>query len=175
MMTMTVSSPDLFARSGATFSECGLYRYDLWRQWDDVRPRLTFIMLNPSTADAEQDDPTIRRCMSFASREKFGSVRILNVFALRSTNPKGLLTVVDPCGPRNAEFIASAVHAAKVVVAWGNLFVGGKKLRHGYQSVLEALADKELFCLGRTRGGHPRHPLYVSGSEPLILWPKQEY
>ena len=86
--------------SGATFSPCRRYRYTLWRQWDE-RPPATFIMLNPSTADETANDPTVERCQRRAQAMGYGGVRVANIFALRSTDPRALYTAEDPVGPEN--------------------------------------------------------------------------
>src|SRR5271157_168450 len=88
-------------RSGATFSLCRTWRYKLWRRWSAAVPMVTFIGLNPSTADEINDDPTVRRCLGFARRWGFGGMSMLNVFAYRSTNPRALRAATDPVGPRN--------------------------------------------------------------------------
>ena len=88
-------------KKGATISECGLYRYSLTRVWDDVLPMCIFVMLNPSTADADIDDPTIRRCINFAKREGCGSLMVVNLFAYRATSPADMKAAVDPIGSGN--------------------------------------------------------------------------
>lgn len=150
----------------AEFSPCGTYRYVLTRKtkcpfrW--VR-RALFIMLNPSTADAIQDDPTIRRCISFAGREGCTDLTVVNLFALRATNPKELYGHPDPVGPLNdirlAEMIASHTF---VIAAWGSHAFAKDRAKH--------IIDKfgPFLCLGKTKDGSPRHPLYVKGNAELI-------
>src|SRR5262245_43759244 len=119
----------LFTDSGAVISKCGQYRYDLWRVWDDAAPIMIFVMLNPSTADGETDDPTIRRCMGLARRECCGGIRVRNIFALRATNSGDLLKHPDPSGPLNEKYLRDArvVGAqTRLIVAWG-VRLGGKR------------------------------------------------
>jgi hypothetical protein len=139
----------------------GVYRYSLWRTTDAGKAtrRVLFIMLNPSTADASQDDPTLRRCLGFARTWRYGSLEVCNLFALRSPSPRSLLAAGDPTGPRNDEFLRAAVaRADTVVAAWGAHHVA-------QQRALEVLAmlpsGRDVSCLGTTKGGYPRHPLYV--------------
>ena len=143
---------------GAVFSRDRRYRYRLWRRWDRARPLVAFVMLNPSTADGRCDDPTIRRCVAFARSWGFGGAEIVNLFAYRATDPRALLRVHDPVGRRNGRYLRSAVfRAALVVAAWGaNTLVG-----HERAAALAALSPRRPRCLGVTRDGHPRHPLYL--------------
>src|SRR5690606_33929820 len=131
---------------------CGRYRYSLTRhipsllRW--VRP-VTFVMLNPSTADASEDDPTIRRCISFAERIGGTELEVLNLFALRATDPKELLEAqrngVDPIGPENDEYLRRISPMSTVIVAWG----AHPAARDRVQQVLTGpLLRRELFCLG---------------------------
>jgi hypothetical protein len=155
---------------GATISGCGAYRYRLWRVWNDCLPLMVFVMLNPSTADADVDDPTVRRCMGFARRDGFGGIEVLNVFALRSTDPKHLLAHSDPGGPENEAYLLGASKAStfgRLVVAWGRE-IGTKRLAKHYGSARAICRAQSAFCLGLTKDGHPRHPLYVPGDEPLV-------
>ena len=92
--------------STADFSFCGQYRYTLTRVWSLERGLVLFVGLNPSTADAERDDPTVRRCVGYARRWGFGGVLVANLFAYRATDPRDLLAVSYPIGPRNDEVIA---------------------------------------------------------------------
>jgi len=155
----------------ATFSKCGLYRYDLRRIWrPDARP-LLWIMLNPSTADAVVDDPTVKRCTRFAVQWGHGGIVVCNLFAFRSTKPEGLLTVDDPVGlDKNDEVIArEAAEAYQVVVAWGSHgdFMG--RGRQVYELIREKVGRSPL-CLGTTKAGEPRHPLYVPKTKELRLF-----
>lgn len=119
----------------ATISDCGKYRYNLTREWDDSLPRLLFVMLNPSTADDEVDDPTIRRCISRAKGNSFGSVEVVNLFAYRATNPDELKRTEDPVGPENDKHIIEAVNRAHtIIIAWGTK--GGLNHRDHYVSKL---------------------------------------
>lgn len=148
---------------GAVISPCGRYRYVLERWWS-VDPRfLLFIMLNPSTADATEDDPTIRRLYAFTEREGFGNFVVTNLFAFRATHPRDMLAAPDPVGPDNDKYIIHyADRATKVVAAWG---VQG--WRRDRDLKVQALLLSDLWCLGYTQEGDPRHPLYVKGNAPL--------
>lgn len=137
----------------------GRYRYLLWRRWAEA-DSLLFIMLNPSTADAERDDPTIRRCIGFARSWGFGGVEVVNLFAWRATLPRALARARDPVGPHNDRAISQAVARSRAVIAaWG---VHGA-LGDRDEQVAQLLAATRLRCLGLTRDGAPRHPLYVAG------------
>jgi len=159
---------DLFTRSGAVIE--GEYRYLLERTWDEDRPPVAFIMLNPSTADAHTDDPTIRRCVGFARRWGAGGIRVTNLFAYRATDPSVLKTAPDPAGEHcNDHIIIASSLALRVVVAWG---------RHGAyrqrgEEVLDLLsreAGYDCFCLGVNADGSPKHPLYVPNDAPLQMY-----
>lgn len=148
----------------AYISADGYYRYDLVRSWgspDD--PQVCWVMLNPSTADATQDDPTIRRCVGFSKAWGFGSLIVVNLFALRSTDPKALVTsVVSPIGPENNACIERASRNAQATVAaWGTK--GTFRNRAAEVTDLIVRTGRTLHCLERTKGGHPKHPLYVKG------------
>lgn len=109
---------------GALISECGLYRYRLWRRWG-IGPHATWIMLNPSTADADLDDPTIRRCIGFARAWGFSAIEVVNLFALRATNPRELGRSADPIGPDNDRHLSEAGRAAELrIAAWGHRPLG---------------------------------------------------
>lgn len=128
-------------------------------------------MLNPSIADASIDDPTIRRCMSFARRENYGGIIVANLFAFRATSPQGMMSAEDPFGPQGSEYIKRQMMAAKVyntpiLAAWGTL---GNYLDRADAVKLSAKGwGVSLVCLGMTADGHPRHPLYVRGDQPII-------
>lgn len=148
---------DLFTRSGAVISDCGQYRYQLTRQWGDGEA-CTFIMLNPSTADADIDDATVRRCMDFCRRWSYDGLLILNLFAYRATNPSELQAVADPVGPENDEHILRGLKSARgpVIAAWG---AHGSYM--GRDVDVMHLVDRPMMCLSKTMRGAPGHPLYL--------------
>lgn len=143
-------------RSEAKISPCNRYRYSLSRVWDEKLPRVAFVMLNPSTADDVKDDPTIRKCIGFAKRWGYGSIEVVNLFALRSRDPQALRTAEDAVGPENDWHIHDCVgRASRVVCAWGTK--GSLFRRAG--SVARYIP--EAMALRLTKDGHPEHPLYV--------------
>lgn len=155
-----------FEGGDATFSTCRRYRYTLTRVWDEARPRIAWIGLNPSTADESRLDPTLRRVIRFSDDWGFGSFTMLNLFALRSTDPIVMKASVEPVGPENNHQICQhARAAAKVVAAWGTH--GGWARRD--EEVTELLksigCSSKVICLGRTKGGFPLHPLYVPSAQ----------
>ena len=158
-------TPALISLAGrAGFSRCGDYRYWLRRCWDTQRPQCAFIGLNPSTADAQLDDPTLRRCIGFAQDWGFGSLLLVNLFSYRCTDPRHLKRASDPIGSGTSGWIRRAELESKlVVVAWGN---GGLFLNRG-KNVLNKLDRPH--CLGTTRQGMPRHPLYCPRHTPPLL------
>ena len=152
--------------SDARLSGDSLYRYRLWRVWDESKPRLCFIMLNPSTADAFQDDATIRVCKGRAIRMGYGGLDVVNLFALRSTNPVELYThpapISHPQEPQRSsdELIAAATGAGFVICAWG---------RHGAyrdrgRNVLLDLKGRGIktHAIKINGDGSPAHPLRIS-------------
>lgn len=152
----------------ARFSPCRRYRYTLHRRLSVAGPRALWVMLNPSTADDEQDDPTIRRVIGFSRREGFGSLVVCNIFGLRSTDPRGLLLEHDPAGEDNDDAIArAACDADRVIVAWGSW---GDRFPERVRRVDALLAPQITWCLGTTGSGQPRHPLYQRGDAPLVPW-----
>lgn len=163
------------AVSTATISPCGTYRYTLTRSLPSVlrwiRPCL-FVMLNPSTADHTKDDPTIRRCIGFAKREGCTSLTVVNLFALRATNPEELRKHHDPFGPDNAKHLAEQISQHRttgyIVAAWGS-----NPLAARYEPLFvwrKTLLDAGALCLGMTAEDGPRHPLYVKNTQPLMRW-----
>jgi hypothetical protein len=153
-----------FVLRGAVFSECRNYRYTLWRVWDEeIRP-LNVIGLNPSTADENVDDPTIRRCIGFARDWGFGGLVMTNLFALRSTDPKILSRVDDPVGARNDHHLMLAATAGAPLAAWGAHPMAHERA----VSVMESLSHLDVECLGLTKNGAPRHPLYVPKIAPRV-------
>ena len=156
----------------ATFSADRRYRYLLTRSWDEALPTVNFVMLNPSTADAFELDPTNRRCVGFARRWGYGSMVTTNVFAWRSTDPKGVRTPNDPVGPANDAFLVESARSADLVVAaWGVHAETGPLRGRGAQ--VRALLDGAgvaLHVLRLTKGGHPAHPLYLPAASDPESW-----
>jgi hypothetical protein len=152
----------------AVISTDGLYRYHLSRKVGDGALAATFIMLNPSTADAEVDDPTVRKVTEFARRWGCGELHVVNLFAFRATNPAALRDAADPVGPENREWVRRAVEQASdalIVCAWGT---HGASLGQD-EILLSWIAGLcRPVCLGLTRDGHPRHPLYVPYTAILL-------
>jgi hypothetical protein len=156
-------------KKDAVISECKKYRYTLSRTWEENKPGVVFLMLNPSTADAALDDPTIRRCIGFAKSWGFGSLTVLNLFAYRATNPKELLLQADPVGPLNGSFLHSAFQTSSpIICAWGNSSIVDRLLKQVknyfplYAAKLERLAYLDLSV-----NGTPKHPLYLPGDTEL--------
>ena len=151
-MTTDAAYPPI-SGSDAVISEDGLYRYELVREWQQIGRRMVFIMLNPSTADAALDDPTIRRCMGYARREGCGGIKVYNLFAVRATDPKELLKVADPNGESNYYHVSTALDVAEewrdiVVAAWGAY----PKARRS--DVYKLIANHpNTRCLGTTANG----------------------
>lgn len=165
-------------RKDARLDATGQYRYTLEREWArELVPRPTaltldggrvlWIMLNPSIADWELDDPTVGRCVGFSRAWGYHQLTVVNLFAHRSTKPDALADAWDPVGPDNDRTILEeAARASRIVAAWG--IWGGKDGRN--EAVLNLLAAYPLHHLGRTKWGHPKHPLYVPASTSLSLW-----
>lgn len=163
-------------KSGAIISEDQKYRYRLWRSWDSEKPVAGWMMLNPSTADALYDDPTIRRCMGLSQKWGFGGIEVVNVFAFRTKTPQilraALLDGHDVIGPENLEHISAVAPSVEMLVCgWGSTF-DGKKM----DVVLAHLRDLRrnnlvvTRCLGRTKDGQPRHPLYLPNNVVTEEW-----
>jgi hypothetical protein len=143
-------------RRRAVFDATGAYRYSLTREWDTAGTRVCFVLLNPSAADAAADDPTVRRCIGFARDWGFGALEVVNLFAFRTAFPAALRRADDPVGSENDLHLAKAVaRAERTVVGWG--VHGGFRDR---AAIVSRLLESAL-CFGRTRDGHPRHPLYL--------------
>lgn len=161
----TTQSSDAGTEPPAILSADGIYRYTLLRRWLFGKGRCLFIMLNPSTADAINDDPTVRRCISFAKQWEFKELMVTNIFAFRATDPAEMKAHPAPIGPENNAYILKAVgEADRIVAAWG---VHGSHLNRGMQ-VLEMLKGKDVKCLGTTKDGQPRHPLMVAYKTNLV-------
>ncbi len=156
-----------FDTASAIFSPCRRYRYWLWRRWAEG-PHCCFIMLNPSTADEVQSDPTITRCMGFARRWGFSGLSVGNIFAYRATDPQEMIRQADPVGEENDwQLNDMAEQASKIVCAWGN----HGTLLHRSHKVRRLLDRFELWHLGRNKSGEPKHPLYVKADKQLERLP----
>lgn len=153
-------------RRWAHFSPDRRYRYALWREWTPNPARVCcFVMLNPSTADEEVDDATIRRCMAFAQSWGDDMLLVLNLFALRSTDPRVLRKDQDSVGPSNDGWLQTAAEGAnRVVLAWGAY--GSIEGRGDFARA--NLLPKTCWSFGLTANGQPRHPLYVRGTAQLV-------
>ncbi|MFJ5622931.1 DUF1643 domain-containing protein [Peribacillus loiseleuriae] len=153
----------------------GLYRYSLIRKWGNSKI-LVFILLNPSTATAEVDDPTIERCIDYAIKWGYNNIEVVNLFAIRLTDSDALTEVNTPLiGKENNYYIKRAIKRAdKVVLAWGEKGV----VKESGKKVLEMLhkyfVSKEMFCLNILKGGHPQHPLYVKSTAKPVVYPIKE-
>lgn len=152
----------------AILSDCEQYRYVLRRFLPNSGPSCLFVMLNPSTADAQQDDPTIRRCLAFAREWNCSSMTVINLFALRATNPKYLLSHPDPFGPLNMMHCKAQLSISDIIVAaWGAHPMALKSRLHRHN---DNLWRHKIHCLGRTKNGQPRHPLYLRKDASLELF-----
>ncbi len=153
-------------RGGAVIT--GNYRYLLWREWDSDSKTVSFIMLNPSRADASLNDPTITRCINFANSWGYGRLEVVNLFAYRTSQPSLLKQVAEPIGKDNDSYILKTAHNSdQVILAWGNHGAWQKQDLY----VLQLLKNHtHLYCFGVTKKGCPRHPLYLpSTSKPEIF------
>ena len=169
-------------RRDANISECGNYRYSLDRVWypDDLfnsparitfRPPLIFVMLNPSTADAFADDPTIRRCIHFTKREGFEWLKVMNLFAGRATKPTDLFKMGDPEGVKNTAHWKAARgmvkdYGSQIICAWG----ANPKAQSQAKRFMSFMDGIEVHCLGTTKDGHPKHPLYLPNDAKLQVY-----
>lgn len=180
-----------YVHKGALLSADSRYRYSLWREWrgthdpknwrwlggkdgagnDYGEPKsVLFVMLNPSTADAEKDDATIRRCVGFAKAWKYERIEVVNLFAFRATKPKDLFAAGDAAyAPDNQRRIEIAAHDSGIIIcAWG--------AHGGYgeqdETVRGWLSHKKLYALGFTKDGHPKHPLYLSADAQPVPMPE---
>jgi hypothetical protein len=153
---------------GAKFSPCKKYRLQLWRIWDDHLPKIMFIMLNPSSADAKRDDPTIRRCINFTKKWGYGGIYVGNLYPLISPKPKLLLRSSSVYHLDNKSNLNEmAKKCTRIVCAWGNFLVI-KKLGFPDDFFLE-LKDK-LYYISISKNKTPKHPLYLSGNLEMKKW-----
>lgn len=183
--------PGEYVDAGAQISPDGRYRYLLWREWRGTHhpanwrwmgakdgageplgepESCLFVMLNPSTADAEKDDATIRRCVAFAASWQYERLEVVNLFAYRTPSPAELMALTDrddPVGRKNLEAFGRATARAKLIVcAWGH---HGDYLGQA-DTALGWIGERPVHVLGLTKAGHPRHPLYLRGDAQPIPW-----
>lgn len=159
---------------GAEFSEDMKYRYTLWRCWDADKPTAVFILLNPSTADDKVLDPTVRRCLGYAMDWGFGTMEILNLFAIRSTDPSILYSEQNPVGNDNDFYIdytcrhSVSPDKGKIIAAWGvhGIFKGRDKC---VKDIINKIG-LPMYCISLTQDGIPAHPLYLKGSLTPVLY-----
>jgi len=165
-----VAQRELLLGGSAELSPCLQYRYTLTRVWDEYRPRVLWVMLNPSTADGDTDDPTIRKCVGFARRWDAGAIEVVNLYAFRATDPRALRAAGSPVGPENDARIAAAVGRADVILcAWGAHEPASTPRTERVRALIGG-RGRVAYCLGRAAGGQPRHPLmlaYVTPRQPF--------
>lgn len=164
---------DLFAVSGAEFSDCYQYRFKLWRTWDASLPVINWLMLNPSTADETKNDPTIEGCQRRAIAWGYGGLIVTNLFAFRATDPEDMKKQADPTGGIDNDMaILQAVSKCKMTIcAWGNH--GNHENRAAHVTRLLAPSADRLHCLKINDGGQPAHPLYIARSvKPFPFTPE---
>ncbi|MDR6756784.1 hypothetical protein J2Y48_002077 [Mycoplana sp. BE70] len=155
----------------AVFSRCGRYRYTLDRRWSEDGGQLVWIMLNPSRADGDVDDATIRRCMCFTRFWGYGALIVVNLYAQCATKPKELMGVADPVGPDNDFHLAricaalSSARRRAIIAAWG-----AHPLAQARAGQVLSIAGRHIDCLGLTGTGYPRHPLYVPATQPRVAY-----
>lgn len=147
---------------GAIISDCKNYRYVLWRVWNPDKPKCMFIMLNPSKADGNIDDPTIRRCIGFADAWGYGGFYVCNLFPYRATRPQDLLMTDDPFGQGNKDYIKELYDKVEIVVgAWGNANIVDKLMRGLSEFRLIDFTFPKLHYLELSNTHRPKHPLYL--------------
>ncbi len=160
-----------YTSTGAILSPCTKYRYLLSREWEQTeKGTCLFVMLNPSTADASQDDATIRRCVFFASKFGCNRLEVVNLFAYRATNPKDLpVSRREARGPENVKHIEEAVRrASTIIIAWGAHDTRGE--HESVLWVLRSTSRRSVWCLGLTKEGAPRHPCRLPNATERVLF-----
>lgn len=156
----------------ADISDCGTYRYSLSRIWDESKPKVLFVMLNPSTADADKDDPTIRRCIGFAQSWGYGGLIVCNLFAFRATNPLELSRVFDPAAEENLSHLNHNANTVEMIIcAWGNEPIL-KRIENQRHTVEFIYAHRtKVHYLALSKNGIPKHPLYLKKDlQPIKLY-----
>lgn len=156
----------------AIFSEDRFYRYTLTRAWDTEKPFGVYIGLNPSTADENKLDPTLRRVWRYMEREGCGGMVIVNLFAFRATDPRAMIAAGDPIGEDNDHWIDQVINyvtTGPILCGWGT---HGRYLGRSAQ-VKQTLPEGRTFRLALTKDGEPGHPLYLPSAAPFVPWPER--
>lgn len=156
--------------AGAVISSCKTYRYLLWRIWDADKPMLTYLMLNPTTADDRLNDPTMLRCMRRAEMLGYGGMWVVNLFAVRAIGTERLYHHADPVGPQNdVALLGACMQADTVMCGWG---LHGRVLNRGVDIAI-LLRDKNIAtqCFGINENGQPVHPYYLPYDIPPRHFP----
>lgn len=166
--------------TGAFFSKCLKYRYKLWRVWDMAKPPLLIILLNPSKANATENDNTIRWLINYATKNGFGGILVVNLFAFRATMPDDMKRAEDPVGPENDKHIVDSVRAitksgGKVVVAWGTHGSFKERDRDVLKLVNRTMRNighdtRRALCFGHTVAGYPTHPVRLGQERDLVVY-----
>lgn len=151
---------------GAKFSECGKYRYVLWRIWDQEKPYLQLIGLNPSTANQYEDDPTIESILRICKNLGYGGFFMTNLFALISSNPKDLRSCPDPVKDNDLHLLEVSRRVSEICFCWGNFPMAEYRAK-----VVEKMFNNPR-CFGRNKNGSPKHPLYLKSTTNIILYAK---
>lgn len=152
-------------KKNAILSADRIYRYVLSREWDERKPYVMFIGLNPSTADENADDPTINKCINFAKNWGYGGIYMLNLFAFRTTYPDVLFTAEEPIGNENDQYLEEyAMKVDKIICAWGN----NGDFKNRSQTVKNSL--EKLYYLKMNKTDEPAHPLYLAVSSEPMKW-----
>jgi hypothetical protein len=165
----------LTGTSWATWSPCRTYRYTLGRVWEVSKPGLVFVGLNPSTADAHAEDPTIRKLVGYAKRWGLGGLTMLNLFGYRSTDPDKLPRLtVSAAGPLNDAALTATFQLARkdgdtLALGWGVHGGTRDRLDRSARIVERAhVLHGSPMCFGLTKGGQPKHPLYLANAAQLV-------
>ena len=154
--------------SGAIFSQCRKYRYVLWRIWDDLKPKLLFIGLNPSTGNELEDDPTIRRIKKFANNWGYGGVYLMNLYAYITPNPKDLFKQTDLQKDNFKHMLHYSKLSNNILLAYGNFKLPNSQ---PIDIIKYYMKHKNIFILGTNKNGTPKHPLYISGNtQPIKIY-----
>ena len=163
---MILIQKDIFESECVWAGQNKEYRYVLRRVWDSSKPKIAFVGLNPSVANEQADDNTVRKCINIARRDGFGEMVMLNAYAYCSTNPRGLDYQPDPKGELNDKYIVQECKtSSKIVIAWGS-HVSDER----HNTLLKLLESFSLWCFAKNKDGKPKHPLYVALSTQLILF-----